>query len=176
MSTIHDLRSYLAALEANGQLARVKKPVSLKYELADVAAALERSGGPAPLFECPQFYDGREGYNWPVFSSGLAQRDRVATAFECRPDEVPAIMSRVLEPAAGVPPRPGADAAWKANVLTGDQIDLARLPIPWHAVHDGGAFITGGVIVSKDPVSGRGNLSYNRMLVEGPRRLGCNIN
>ena len=176
MSSIHDLRSYLAALEARGQLARVKKPVSLKYELADVAAALERSGGPAPLFECPEFYDGQAGFSWPVFSSGLAQRDRVATAFECQPDEVPAIMSRVLEPAAGVPPRRVADAAWQANVLTGDQIDLARLPIPWHAVHDGGAFITGGVIVSKDPSSGRGNLSYNRMLVEGVRRLGCNIN
>ena len=110
MSHIHDLRSYLAALEAKGQLARVHKPVSLKYELADVAAALERSGGPAPLFECPQFYDGHEGFNWPVFSSGLAQRDRVATAFECQPDEVPAVMSRVLEPAAGVPPRRVAEA------------------------------------------------------------------
>ena len=51
MTTIHDLRSYLEVLEAAGQLARVRQPVSLDHELADVAAALERQGGPAPLFE-----------------------------------------------------------------------------------------------------------------------------
>ena len=51
MSEIHDLRSYLQALEAVGQLARVQRTVSLDHELADVAAALERQSGPAPLFE-----------------------------------------------------------------------------------------------------------------------------
>ena len=40
MNEIHDLRSFLAKLESIGQLARVARPVSLKHELADVAAAL----------------------------------------------------------------------------------------------------------------------------------------
>ena len=51
MAEIHDLRSYLAVLESAGQLARIVRPVSLDHELADVAAALERASGPAPLFE-----------------------------------------------------------------------------------------------------------------------------
>ena len=69
-----------------------------------------------------------------------------------------------------------ADAAWKDNVRTGDAIDMRTLPIPIHAAGDGGPFITGGVTVSKDPVSGRGNLSYNRMQVKGPHEFGFNLN
>ena len=56
------------------------------------------------------------------------------------------------------------------------EIDLRRLPIPTHGLHDGGPFITGGVIVTKDPVSGRGNLSYNRMQVLGKNTFGFNVN
>jgi 2,5-furandicarboxylate decarboxylase 1 len=50
------------------------------------------------------------------------------------------------------------------------------LPIPKHAVGDGGKFITGGVIVSKHPETGVGNLGYNRMEILGPRTFGMNIN
>jgi 2,5-furandicarboxylate decarboxylase 1 len=60
--------------------------------------------------------------------------------------------------------------------LTGAELDIARLPIPTHSRGDGGPFITGGVIVSRDPVSGRGNLSYNRMQVLGPHTFGFNVN
>lgn len=48
---IRDLRSFIAVLEEAGQLVRIKQPVSLTHELADVAATLERRGGGAPLFE-----------------------------------------------------------------------------------------------------------------------------
>jgi 2,5-furandicarboxylate decarboxylase 1 len=175
MSAVHDLRSFIAVLESAGQLARVRRPVSLKQELATVAAALERSGGAAPLFECPQFVEG-EGHEWPVFSSGVATHERTALALGCSREEVINVMGRALDPANAIPPQRGAEAAWKANVLQGDEIDIRRLPIPWHAEHDGGPFITGGVMVSKDPESGRGNLSYNRMQIQGPRRFGCNMN
>jgi 2,5-furandicarboxylate decarboxylase 1 len=175
MTTIHDLRSFIEELETRGQLARIKRPVSLEHELADVAAALERSGGPAPLFENPApAHPG--GLAWPIFASGLAHQGRVATALGCAPTAVTAAMGRALEPAAAIAPRPTTDAAWKANVWTGDQIDVRQLPIPVHARRDGGAFITAGVMVSHDPAGGRGNLSYNRMQVLGPHTLGCNIN
>jgi 2,5-furandicarboxylate decarboxylase 1 len=85
-------------------------------------------------------------------------------------------MSHCLEPANGIPPVRVDQAAWKANVRTGDGVDVRKLPIPTHAVGDGGPFITGGVVVSKDPVGGRGNLSYNRMQVKGPHSFGFNLN
>jgi len=170
MTEIHDLRSFIAALEEAGELVRIKEAVGLEYELADVAATLVRQGGGAPLFE------NVEGSAWPIFSSGVANQKRAAIALGCDEEEIIDYMEHVLEPANGVDPAPVEDAGWKANVQTGDAIDIRGLPIPIHSRGDGGPFITGGVIVSKDPVSGRGNLSYNRMLVLGPHTFGFNVN
>ena len=170
MSEISDLRSYIAALEIAGQLARVKRTVSMEYELANVAAALERSGGGAAFFE------DVTGSPWPVFAGGVPNRTRAALALECEPDEIIDKMGDALEMRNGVPPKVQDEAGWQANVVTGDGIDIKKLPLPTHSRGDGGPFITGGVVVAKDPVSGRGNLSYNRMQTFGPKRFGFNVN
>jgi 2,5-furandicarboxylate decarboxylase 1 len=170
MSQISDLRSFLIVLEDAGQLAHIRQPVSLEYELADVAAALERRRRPAPLFERVT------GSRWPIVSSAVANQTRAALALGCERAEVVEVMHHALEPANGVPPVPVESAAWEAHVVTGDEVDVRKLPIPTHAVGDGGPFITGGVTVSRDPVTGRGNLSYNRMQVKGPNVFGFNLN
>ena len=155
MTQIHDLRSFIRVLEDAGQLVRIKQPVSLTYELADVAATLVRRGVGASLFE------NVEGCQWPIFAGGVANQKRAALALGCQESEVTAVMGRVLEPSSAVPPVRVESAKWHTNVQTGDRIDVRELPIPTHSRGDGGPFITGGVIVSKDPISGRGNLSYN---------------
>ncbi len=170
MTTIHDLRSFLNVLEQAGQLARIKQPVALEHELADVAAALERRTGPAPLFE------NVSGSAWPIFASAVANQTRAALALGCKEGEVAQVMRQALDPPNGIPPILVGDAPWKQQVLTENEADVRQIPIPTHAVGDGGPFITGGVVISKDPVSGRGNLSYNRMQVKGPRKLGFNVN
>lgn len=168
---IHDLRSFIQVLEAAGQLVRITKPVSLTHELADVASTSVRTGGGATLFE-----NIKEGCQWPIFAGGVANQKRAALALGCQESEVTEVMGRVLEPSHGLPPVRVEQAAWQANVQTGDSLDVRELPIPTHSRGDGGAFITGGVIVSRDPLSGRGNLSYNRMLRTGPRNFGFNVN
>ena len=170
MAEIHNLRSFLNHLEVAGQLLRVDRPVNLEYELADVAAALERQQRPAPLFTAVR------GSEWPIFSSAVANQRRAALALGCEDWQVVEVMREALEPSNGIPPVRLDEAEWKANVVTGDEVDARKLPIPTHATGDGGPFITGGVAVSKDPVSGRGNLSYNRMQVKGPRQFGFNVN
>lgn len=170
MSEIHDLRSYIDALDAAGQLARVKAPVSLEHELADVAASLARTDTGAGLFE------NVVGADWPVFCGGVTSHRRAAVALGCRPDEIVDVMDRVLDPANGIAPVTVDAAAWHDNCADGPDLDAAVLPVPTHSRGDGGAFITGAVTVATDPVSGRGNLGYNRMLRLGPRRFGFNVN
>jgi 2,5-furandicarboxylate decarboxylase 1 len=170
MSEIHDLRSFISQLEYSGQLVRIERQVDLEYELADVAAALERRRRPAPLFEAVR------GSDWPIFASAVASQTRAALALGCERAEVADVMYRALDPANAIPPVRVEEATWQANVVTGHDVDVRKLPIPTHAVGDGGPFITGGVVVSKDPVTGRGNLSYNRMQVKGPRQFGFNLN
>ena len=168
--TIHDLRSYIQTLDAAGQLARVRTPVSLDFELADVAASLARTDTGAGLFE------DVAGCAWPIFCGSVTSHRRAALALGCEPDEVIDVMERVLDPAKGIEPVLVDRATWHDNHVTGDELDSALLPIPTHSRGDGGAFITGAVTVAKDPISGRGNLGYNRMLRLGARRFGFNVN
>jgi 2,5-furandicarboxylate decarboxylase 1 len=111
-----------------------------------------------------------------VFASSIANQERAALALGCPKSQVTEVMRRVLDPANGIAPVRVADAAWKANVLTGPAADVSRLPIPIHATGDGGPFITSGVAISKDPLTGRGNLSYNRMQLKGPQEFGLMMN
>ncbi len=167
---MQNLRTFLSTLEKADRLVRVPTPVSLEHELANVAATVARRDLGAVLFERP------DGSDWPVFAGAVTNQTLAALALGCAPDEVTDVMGRALEPANGIPPQRNAEATWKANVVTGDDVDLTVLPIPIHGQHDGGPFITGGVTVAKDPVSGRGNLSYNRMQLLGPQTLGFNVN
>ncbi|MFP4343686.1 MAG: UbiD family decarboxylase [Anaerolineales bacterium] len=170
MSRIHDLRSYMDVLDDAGRLTRISHPCDLTHELANVMASVTRQLGSATLIEHPA------GSPWPVFGGALGNQALAALALECDPAEVTEVMGRALEPANALPPEEVKGAAWKDNVRVEDDVNLRKLPIPTHGLHDGGPFITGGVTVAQDPVSGRGNLSYNRMQVLGPRTLGFNVN
>ena len=170
MANIHDLRSYISALEDAGQLTRINKPVDLVHELANVAVTVARQDRGAAFYSAPK------DSPWPIFAGAVATPTLAGIALGCELKQISDVMGRALDPAEGIPPVEVSEAAWKANVLTDDDIDLRKLPIPTHGEHDGGPFITGGVTVSKDPVSGRGNLSYNRMQVLGSNMLGFNVN
>lgn len=170
MPEIHDLRSYIAALDAGGQLSRVDTPVSLKHELADVAAALARNDVGAGMFSSV------DASPWPIFCGSVTSHRRAALALGCQPTEVIDVMERVLDPVNGVAPVRVETAAWHDNHVTGDAADTELLPIPTHSRGDGGAFITGAVTVAKDPIGGRGNLGYNRMLRLDRGRFGFNVN
>lgn len=168
--TVVDLRSYLAALDAAGQLVRIRREVSPTHELADVAAALARNDLGAGLFEHVT------GSPWPILAGAVTSHRRAAIALGCEPAEIIDRMGEALDPASGVAPVPVTKAAWHDNTIAGDDVDVSQLPVPTHSRGDGGAFITGAVTVTKDPVSGRGNLSYNRMLRMDERTFGFNLN
>ncbi len=170
MAQIRNLRTFIQALEEAGQLVRVTAPVNQVHELAEVAATIVRRGDGAVLFE-----DVTDS-PWPIFAGGVANQTRAALALGCTEAEVTGVMGRVLEPVNGIAPIQSDQARWQANIRAGDEVDINTIPLPTHSRGDGGAFITGGVIISKDPISGRGNLSYNRMLRVGPRQFGFNVN
>jgi 2,5-furandicarboxylate decarboxylase 1 len=170
MGQIHDIRSYLQVLETSGKLAKVERPVDLVHELANVASTANRQGRGATLFT--------QAINspWQIAAGAVGSPELAALSLGCKLNQVSDVMGAALLPENGIAPQVVEDAPWKANILTGDQIDLYALPIPTHGLHDGGPFITGGVTVSHDPVTGRGNLSYNRMQVLSKNTFGFNCN
>lgn len=175
MSRIYDLRSYIAHLAESGGLVYVDQPVNLRHELANVAATLARQGSKPVLFNRP--VGSADTFNWPIFTNGVVGPNSAAVALGCDLNQIPERMESALAVENGLAPQlVDQEPPWKQNVITGDDINLSHLPIPIHGKHDGGPFITGGVTVAMDPVSGRGNLSYNRMQILGAHTFGFNVN
>ena len=52
------LREFIAKLESEGELVRVREPVSTELEITEICTRLLASGGPAVLFERPIMADG----------------------------------------------------------------------------------------------------------------------
>lgn len=159
----NDLREFLTVLERHGQLARVKAPVSLEYELGAICRKVLDQRGPALLFE------NIRGSSVPVAANVIGTRERYALALETTPDRIIAEWQvRTQNP---LPPVIVERGPCQENVLTGDQIDLLKFSMPiWNEL-DGGPFVTFPCHISKDP-DGNRNVGMYRGHVFGPRALG----
>jgi 2,5-furandicarboxylate decarboxylase 1 len=124
--------------------------------------------------ECAVLFHRVKGHQMPVFAGGLGFAEGVGAALGCAPGEIGERMASAFH--HPLPPiledQPAAQ-----EVILRDGIDLpVRFPVPTHAPEDAGPFITGGVAVTRDPASGRHNLSFNRMQLYGGADAGFSIN
>jgi 2,5-furandicarboxylate decarboxylase 1 len=162
-----DLRAYLDRLRASGEVLDVGRPVSGRHELSAVVKALEPYGAPAVSFSAV------EGSELPVVSGLFGKRERIAAALGV---PVRHALDHVLErmrhpvPVVRTPLPPPVQQV----VRTGDQVDLSTLPIGVHSRADAGRYITSGVTVVKDPVTGHVNTGMYRLMVHGPNTISVN--
>lgn len=170
---IDDLRSYIAALEAQGQLHRVKTEVDWKYELCHVSKVNEEQKGPALLYENVKDYD------IPVFTSAFTTPQRLAIALEQDPSLSMSQLSKKwmqLTTKQLVKPVLVDNPPVMENQITGKDIDINKFPSPWFYPDDGGRFfVTAGYLVTQDPDTGWTNLGTYRSQVLGKDILGSQI-
>ncbi len=159
-----DLRQFLARLENEGELARVRTRVDLEYEVGALCRKVLDARGPALLFE-------KAGdCAFPLTTDLLATRKRMALALETEPSR---LMEEWIDRTAH-PIRPTivSTGPCKENVVMGDDVDLFRFPIPvWNAL-DGGPFITLAIHISQDSETGEYNAAVYRSHVHDRRTLG----
>jgi 2,5-furandicarboxylate decarboxylase 1 len=67
------------------------------------------------------------------------------------------------------------EAPVQAVVRRGGEIDLGQLPLPVHSEKDAGPYITAGLVIARNPVSGERNVSFNRMMLRGPGEVGIRM-
>ncbi|MBS0336499.1 MAG: 4-hydroxy-3-polyprenylbenzoate decarboxylase [Proteobacteria bacterium] len=191
-----DLRDFLAQLESQGELRRVRAEVSPKFEMTEICDRVLRDGGPAVLFENPA------GHTIPVLCNLFGTVRRVALAmgaedaaslrdigrllatmkepappkgFKDLWDKLPELRqlaSRVLDMA----PRVVSSAQCQEVVREGQDVDLAQLPIQTCWPGDAGPLITWGLTVTRGPQGlphskARQNLGIYRQQVIGPNRV-----
>ena len=163
--TDQSMRGFLASLDRNGALHRVTRPVDPRFELGAVLALRDR--GPALLFE------NVTGATMPVVGNVLSTRARFAEALDVPRDGLDALLQKALT--APVKPVLVGDAPVQ-EVVHDRAIDLARLlPVPTWFERETAPYITAGVIVAKDPETGRRNISIARLRLEGDGRIMAGI-
>jgi 4-hydroxy-3-polyprenylbenzoate decarboxylase len=187
------LRDFIARLERDGRLVRVREPVSTVLEMTEIQTRLLAEQGPAVLFENVIGADGRRAA-MPVLVNLFGTVERVAWGMDREPHQLREVgetlaFLRQPEPpeswrdaiellplartVMSMKPKTASAAPCQEVVLKGADIDLARLPIQTCWPNEPAPLITWPLVVTRGP-SGRREDSYNlgiyRMQVTGPDR------
>ena len=164
-----DLRGWIAALDAAGELDRVKGRVDWNIELGTVTRLAQGPGtGKALLFDKIKDYDRPDSRCGRVFVSGLAKYSRVAMMMGLAPDTHPRELVKLGRTIlnGAIPPRIVKTGACKDVIVKGQDVDLYDFPSPHWNRPDGGRYIlTYGGVISKDPISNVMNVGIYRGMV-----------
>jgi 2,5-furandicarboxylate decarboxylase 1 len=158
---VRSLREWLDHLAARDRLVVLEPGIGLRFELAAIAKRLD--GVRATLFPRPG------GHSIPVVSGLVSDRAWMADAMGVETGEVLACFRHAaLQP---IPWRETASAP--VHEVVHREVDLARqLPLPTHNEHDGGPYITAGLMITRNPRTGAQNVSIHRCQLQGPNHLG----
>ncbi|MFQ5856846.1 MAG: UbiD family decarboxylase domain-containing protein, partial [Anaerolineae bacterium] len=157
---IHDLQSAIGFMEDQGDLARIEGEVDLKYELAGIAQKLE--GGRCALFEQVK------GSPYGVLVGLYWNRHVLARMFGCDVRQLPFVIGDAISEWQSDPIDPVVVDSAPCQEVIVSQPDLRKLPIPTHALKDGGPYIDSAIVVARDPDTGVRNASIMRFMVAGP--------
>jgi UbiD family decarboxylase len=173
MKRYPDLRAFLDALDALGDLKYVTREVSADLEAAAITRLSYERQTPAPLFEnVADVTPGFRLFGAPAGLSSIPGKPlaRLALALGLPPETTAAdlvehlVRTRDLPP---VPPKlvPAEEAPCKQNILLGDEATLDRFPTPMVHEGDGGKYLnTWGIIVAKTPDGRWTNWSIARIM------------
>lgn len=182
-----DLRDFIAQLEKIGQLKRISIEIDTELEMTEIADRTLRAGGPAILFE------NAKGHDMPVLANLFGTPERVALgmgqesvaalrdvgkllAFLKEPEPpkgLKDLMSKipVFKQVLNMPAKVVKKAVCQQNIIQGDDVDLAKLPVQRCWPGDAAPLITWGLTVTRGPHKKRQNLGIYRQQVIAKNKI-----
>lgn len=172
-----DLREFIGALEATGELHRVKVPVSPELEITEITDRACKARGPALLFE------NVRGHSMPVLTNAFGSFRRMAMAlgvtdFEQVADQMRHLLNQRPPRALREKLRAGLQLWWLSSyapktirsgacqeVVKTEGFSLRDLPVLKCWPQDGGPFITLPMVFTRCPDTGVRNVGMYRMQV-----------
>jgi 4-hydroxy-3-polyprenylbenzoate decarboxylase len=180
-------QEFIRALEAAGELVRIRSFVDPRLEMAEITDRISKSGhgGKALLFE-------NTGTDFPVLMNAYGSERRMCMALgvehlDDTTREIEALFKLLSGPKEGILdklrllPKLGQFASWMPTVRTGrgdcQEIvmptpDISKLPVITCWPRDGGPFVTLPIIHTRDLHTGIRNVGMYRMQVFGPALTG----
>lgn len=159
-----DLRAFLTALRSAGELVDIARPIALKYDIAKALAKTSAVQGPALMFT-------DTGTDFPLVAGVYGNRRLALLAFEATEETIHDKVLKGIGNQIGPVDFQGTPPCQEV-VLTGDAIDVTKLPVPTYSPKDGGAYITAGIVVSENPETGIPDIGNYRFQILGPREMG----
>lgn len=179
---MRDLRVFLDALRAEGELVEVECEVDPNLEIAEVHRRVIAANGPAILFKHPK------GSTIPVVTNLFGTKKRVDLAFGPRAGE---FVRRVASLPHELMP-PSLSKAWAQRDLAWQGLsiglsrsakgpvtevierpgDLTKIPMLTSWKEDGGAFVTLPLVYTEHPENHSHNLGMYRIHRHGPSLTG----
>ncbi|MDK9688039.1 4-hydroxy-3-polyprenylbenzoate decarboxylase [Halomonas sp. LC1] len=183
----NDLRDFIAALEAKGELKRITAEVDPYLEITEICDRTLRAGGPALLFE------NVKGHDMPLLGNLFGTPKRVALgmgqdsvealrevgkllAFLKEPDPPKGLKDAwdklpIFKQVLSMGPKSVKRAPVQEVVYEGDDVDLGRLPIQHCWPGDAAPLVTWPLVITKGPHKKRQNLGIYRQQKIGKNRL-----
>src|SRR5262245_35864692 len=165
-----DLRSFVAAYEqaSPGEVVHVTEPIALDFDpMALVLEYERRRRFPIILLEQVR------GFDIPIVCNVVASRRALAFALGVPESQLAQEYARRIKDT--MKPVVVSDPPFRRRVLTGSDLDLARLPIPTYFPGDAGRYLTAGMLVARDPETGVETEGYHRFQLKGRDRMGVSL-
>ena len=174
-------RQWIKALEAAGELVRIKEYVNPHLEIPEITDRVSKHNGPALLFE-------NTGTDFPLLINSMGTEKRIAMALGAdKLDDVGKQMEDLLKQLTSpkesftdklkLLPTLNSIGSWMPKVISGrgacqevvmKNPDITKLPVLKCWPEDGGPFLTLPIIHTKDPNTGIRNVGLYRMQVFSP--------
>jgi UbiD family decarboxylase len=155
------LRSFIEALDKNGELTRIKKPVSTEFEMAGIINALA---------EKPVYFEKVKESTYPVVAGLVSSKDLIAQSLGISKNQLlPKLLDAINHPATA----PVVQKAACQDVVE-TNVDLNRLPIMHYTDKDGGKYIASAVSIVKDPLLGQ-NMCFHRLMLKDKNHFVARI-
>jgi 2,5-furandicarboxylate decarboxylase 1 len=164
------LRGFLQMVETDypEELLRIAQPVDTRFDMTAIVFELERAGkSPVVIFEKPT------ANGMPVVTNVAGNRKLLAACLGVAPQDLPSAFRERCQ--KYIPCELVKDASWHEVTIEGDELDLAKLPIPLQFSVDGGPYITAGQLSARDPVTGVDTTGFHRFMLKGKNRLGVSL-
>jgi 2,5-furandicarboxylate decarboxylase 1 len=157
-----NFRQFLDRLREANELIDLKQPVDIRH----IATLVDQSDK-ALLFH------NVIGYGMPVVSGIIRSRERAVISMGAKTyGEIELKLKKAID--NPIAPIMVNTAPAREVFVTGDDVDLYKLPIPMSSIYDGGPMITAGVVIAKDPELGWNSGIY-RFIVKEKSLTGIDI-
>ncbi|MGA7429052.1 MAG: UbiD family decarboxylase, partial [Xanthobacteraceae bacterium] len=157
-----NFRQFLDRLRQAGELVDLHQPVDIRH----IATLVDQA-------KTALFFHKVIGYDMPVVSGIIRTKERAMMSMHAENyrEIEDKLQQAITKPIAS---KTVKNSPADEVLLTGDDVDLYKLPIPMSSIYDGGPMITAGIVIARDPEFGLNSGIY-RFIVKEKNLTGIDI-